>query len=90
MQELYNRLKMEKNPLEIIKICDELLDNHIYGYIKLMFLKGEILLSLGRIDDALFVFKQILEYNDDRFTGRTHYSLGFCYSIKNGHCPKLS
>ena len=48
-----------------------------------MFLKGETLLSLGRIDDAISVFTQILEYNTDNFAGRVHNSIGFCYSLKN-------
>ena len=83
MEKLYNRLQTANNPLEIIELSDEFLDKHIYGYIKLMFLKGETLLSLERIDDALSVFKQILEYDDTRFAGRAHNSIGFCYSMKN-------
>ena len=35
-----------------------------------MFLKGEMLLSLGRFDETISIFKQILEYNDNPFTGR--------------------
>lgn len=83
MQELYNKIQTANNPLEIIKLSDEFLDKHLIGYIKLMFLKGETLLSLGRFDDALYVFKQILEYDEDTFAGRAHNSIGFCYSIKN-------
>ena len=40
-------------------------------------------MSLGNFDEALSIFEKILEYNDDRFTGRAHNSIGFCYSMKN-------
>lgn len=83
MQELYNQVQAATNPLEIIELCDKFLDKHIIGYINLMFLKGEALLSLGRLDDALSVFNQIVEYNVDSFAGRAHNSIGFCYSRKN-------
>ena len=83
MRELYNQLQATNNPLEIIYLSDKFLDKQINGYIKLVFLKGEILLSLGRFDDALSVFEQILEYNQDSFAGRAHNSIGFCYSMKN-------
>ncbi len=83
MQELYNQIQTATNPLEIIYLCDKFLDQHILGYMKLMFLKGEILLSLGRFDDALSVFEQNLEHDDNRFAGRLHNSIGFCYSMKN-------
>lgn len=83
MQELYNQVQAATDPLEIINLCDKFLDKHIIGYIKLMFLKGEALLSLGRLDDALSVFNQIVEYDVDSFAGRAHNSIGFCYSRKN-------
>ena len=83
MQELYNQIQSATDPLKIIYLCDKFLDNHLIGYIKLMFLKGETLLSLGRFDEALSIFEQILEYDNNRFSGRAHNSIGFCYSIKN-------
>lgn len=83
MQELYNQIQAATNPLEIINLCDTFLDKQLTGYIKLMFLKGETLLSLGRLDDAISVFTQILEYGTNQFDGRAHNSIGFCYSIKN-------
>lgn len=83
MQELYNKVLAATNPFEVIKLSDEFLDKHLTGYIKLMFLKAETLLSLARLDDALFVFKQILNYNNTNFTGRAHNSIGFCYTLKN-------
>lgn len=46
MQELYNQVQAATDSLEIINLCDKFLDKHIIGYIKLMFLKGEALLSL--------------------------------------------
>ena len=60
MQELYNKIQTANNPLEIIKLSDEFLDKHLIGYIKLMFLKGETLLSLGRFDDALMFLNKFL------------------------------
>ena len=83
MQELYNQIQAATNPLEIINLSDKFLDKQLIGYIKLMFLKGETLLSLGKVDDALSIFEQILEYDNNRFAGRAHNSIGFCYSIKN-------
>ena len=83
MQELHNQLLSATDPLEIIEISDKILYERFNRYIKHMFLKGESLLSLGRFDDALSIFEQILEYDDDRFTGRAHNSLGFCYYMKN-------
>ena len=83
MQELYNKVLAATNPFEVIKLSDEFLDKHLTGYIKLMFLKGETLLSLARFDDALYVFKQIINYNNTNFTGRAHNSIGFCYFLKN-------
>lgn len=83
MQELHNQLLAATDPLEIIEISDKILNERLRRYIKHTFLKGESLLSLGKFDEALFVFEQILEYNDDRFTGRAHNSIGFCYSMKN-------
>lgn len=83
MQELHNQLLAATDPLEIIEISDKILNERLRRYIKHTFLKGESLLSLGKFDEALSVFEQILEYNDDRFTGRAHNSIGFCYSMKN-------
>lgn len=83
MQELHNQLLAATDSLEIIEISDKILYERFNRYIKHMFLKGESLLSLGRFDDALSIFEQILEYDDDRFTGRAHNSLGFCYYMKN-------
>ena len=83
MKELYNQLLEATDPLEIIEISDKILNERLRRYIKHTFLKGESLLSLGKFDEALSIFKQILEYNDDRFTGRAHNSIGFCYSMKN-------
>ena len=83
MQELHNQLLAATDPLEIIEISDKILNERLRRYIKHTFLKGESLLSLGKFDDALSVFEQILEYGDDRFTGRAHNSIGFCYSMKN-------
>ena len=83
MQELYNQLQAATNPLEIINLSDKILDKKLTAHIKLMFLKGDILLSLERFDEAISVFKRILEYDDSSFAGRAHNSLGFCYSMKN-------
>ena len=83
MQELHNQLLAATDPLEIIKISDKILNERLRRYIKHTFLKGESLLSLGKFDEALSIFEQILEYNDDRFTGIAHNSIGFCYSMKN-------
>ena len=90
MQELYNQVQSATDPLEIINLSDKFLDMYLIGYIKLMFLKGEALLSLGRLDDALSVFKQILEYDVDSFAGRAHNSIGFCYSRKNEYDKSIS
>lgn len=90
LQDLYNQLTATKNPLEIIEISDKILHERFMRYIKYMFLKGETLLSLGKFDDAFSVFEQILEYDDDRFAGRAHNSIGFCYSIKNEFDKALS
>lgn len=83
MQELHNQLLSTTDPLEIIEISDKILNERLRRYIKHTFLKGESLLSLGKFDEALSVFEQILEYDDNRFTGRAHNSIGFCYSMKN-------
>lgn len=83
MQELNNQLLAATDPLEIIEISDKILNERLRRYIKHTFLKGESLLSLGKFDEALSIFEQILEYNDDLFTGRAHNSIGFCYSMKN-------
>lgn len=83
MQELNNQLLAATDPLEIIEISDKILNERLRRYIKHTFLKGESLLSLGKFDEALSIFEQIMEYNDDRFTGRAHNSIGFCYSMKN-------
>ena len=83
MQELNNLLLAATDPLEIIEISDKILNERLRRYMKHTFLKGESLLSLGKFDEALSVFEQILEYNDDCFTGRAHNSIGFCYSMKN-------
>ena len=68
MQELYNKLQEATNPLEIIELSDKLLDKHFIRYLQNIFLKGESLLSLGRFDDALSIFEQILEYDENSFT----------------------
>ena len=83
MKELHNQLLAATDPIEIIEISDKILTERIRRYIKHTFLKGESLLSLGKFDEALSIFEQILEYDDDRFTGRAHNSIGFCYSMKN-------
>ena len=83
MKELHNQLLAATDPIEIIAISDKILTERLRRYIKHTFLKGESLLSLGKFDEALSIFEQILEYNDDRFTGRAHNSIGFCYSMKN-------
>ncbi len=83
MQELNNQLLAATDPLEIIEISDKILNERLRRYIKHTFLKGESLLSLGKFDEALSIFEQIMEYNDNRFTGRAHNSIGFCYSMKN-------
>lgn len=83
MKELHNQLLAATDPIEIIEISDKILTERLRRYIKHTFLKGESLLSLGKFDEALSIFEQILEYNDDRFTGRAHNSIGFCYSMKN-------
>ena len=83
MQELHNQLLVTTDPLEIIEISDKILNERLKRFIKHTFLKGESLLSLGKFDEALYIFEQILEYNDNRFTGRAHNSIGFCYSMKN-------
>ena len=83
MEELHNQLLAATDPLEIIEISDKILNERLRRYIKHTFLKGESLLSLGKFDEALSIFEQILEYNDDSFTGRAHNSIGFCYSMKN-------
>ena len=83
MKELHNQLLAATDPIEIIEISDKILTERLRRYIKHTFLKGESLLSLGKFDEALSIFEQILEYDDDRFTGRAHNSIGFCYSMKN-------
>ena len=83
MEELHNQLLAATDPLEIIEISDKILNERSRRYLKHTFLKGESLLSLGKFDEALSIFEQILEYDDDRFTGRAHNSIGFCYSMKN-------
>ena len=83
MKELHNQLLAVTDPIEIIEISDKILTERLRRYIKHTFLKGESLLSLGKFDEALSIFEQILEYNDDSFTGRAHNSIGFCYSMKN-------
>ena len=83
MQELNNQLFATTNPLEIIELSDKILKRRLDKYIKHMFLKGEMLLSLGRYDDAITIFEQILEYHEDKFTGRAYNSIGFCYYMKN-------
>ncbi|MBQ6628294.1 MAG: tetratricopeptide repeat protein [Methanobrevibacter sp.] len=83
MQELNNKLLAATDSLEIIEISDKILNERLRRYLKHTFLKGESLLSLGKFDEALSVFEQILKYDDDRFTGRAHNSIGFCYSMKN-------
>ena len=42
-----------------------------------------MLLSLERLDEAISIFEQILEYDEMEFIGRAHNSIGFCYSMKN-------
>ena len=83
MKELHNQLLAATDPIEIIEISDKILTERLRRYIKHTFLKGESLLSLGKFDEALSIFEQILEYDDDRFIGRAHNSIGFCYSMKN-------
>ena len=83
MKELHNQLLAATDPIEIIEISDKILNERLRRYIKHTFLKGESLLSLGKFDEALSIFEQILEYDDDRFIGRAHNSIGFCYSMKN-------
>ena len=83
MKELHNQLLAATDPIEIIAISDKILTERLRRYIKHTFLKGESLLSLGKFDEALSIFEQILEYDDDRFIGRAHNSIGFCYSMKN-------
>lgn len=83
LQDLNNQLLAATNSLEIIELSDKILNERLRRYMKHTFLKGESLLSLGKFDEALSIFEQILEYNDDRFTGRAHNSIGFCYSMKN-------
>ena len=83
MKDLYNQLQAATDPLETIEISDKILNERLRRYIMHMFLKGESLLSLAKFDDALSVFTQILEYDDERFNGRAHNSIGFCYSMQN-------
>ena len=83
MKELHNQLLAATDPIEIIEISDKILTERLRRYIKHTFLKGESLLSLGKFDEALSIFEQILEYDDDCFIGRAHNSIGFCYSMKN-------
>ena len=67
MKELYNQLQAATDPLKTIEISDKILNERFRRYIMHMFLKGESLLSLAKFDDALSVFTQILEYDDERF-----------------------
>ena len=64
MKELHNQLLAATDPIEIIEISDKILTERLRRYIKHTFLKGESLLSLGKFDEALSIFEQILEYNE--------------------------
>ena len=83
MQDLHNQLLSSTDPLEIIELSDKILYERLRRYINHTFIKGESFLSLGQFDEAVSIFEHILEYDDDRFTGRAHNSIGFCYSMKN-------
>ena len=83
MKELKIQLECERDPLKIIEICDKILDKRFVRYINSLFLKAEILMSLERLDEAITIFKQILEYGDKRFFGRAYNSIGFCYLMSD-------
>ena len=82
MHNLYKQLKNAASPEEIIEISDKILDGNNFVDVNIIFLKAEALLSLGRIDEAISVFEETLEFPDYDILGRAHNSIGFCYFRK--------